>query len=151
MFGRRLTPTARQSLLMFHIDRPKARISSSLVLTGYITVVLSLWLRDRNRMDSGESDDTWWYRTPSFFMGMQGVTRCCHGSLAPLAMGDSGTSTVLTRYESMRLWSLRQSEWTTVRSRYNTKYELIHAIGCQYETSTKMDALMLYDGFQTFG
>ncbi|KAJ4442037.1 hypothetical protein ANN_11903 [Periplaneta americana] len=32
MFGRRRTPSARPSLLMFRIDRPKARISSSLVL-----------------------------------------------------------------------------------------------------------------------
>ena len=31
---------------------------------------------------------------------------CCHGPLEPLAMGDSGTSTVLARYESMRLRSL---------------------------------------------
>ena len=35
---------------------------------------------------------------------------CCHGPLAPLAMGESGTSSVLTRYESMWLRSLRQSE-----------------------------------------
>ena len=28
---------------------------------------------------------------------------CCHVPLSPLAMGDSGTSTILTRYESMRL------------------------------------------------
>ncbi|KAJ4450046.1 hypothetical protein ANN_01453 [Periplaneta americana] len=42
--------------------------------------------------------------------------RCgCHGPLALLAMADSGTSTVLTRYASMRLRSLRQSERTTVR------------------------------------
>ena len=41
--------------------------------------------------------------------------RCCHGSLAPLTMGDSGTSTILTRYESMRLRSLHQSERTTAR------------------------------------
>ena len=32
---------------------------------------------------SGENDDTWWYRTPSFFMTMQGVISL------PLAMGDS--------------------------------------------------------------
>ena len=38
---------------------------------------------------------------------------CCHGSLAPLAMGVSGTFTILTRYESMRLPSLRQSERTS--------------------------------------
>ena len=41
--------------------------------------------------------------------------RCCHGTLAPLAMGDSGTSTVLTRYESIRLRSVRQRERTTAR------------------------------------
>ena len=40
---------------------------------------------------------------------------CCHGSLEPLAMGDSGTFTVLIRYESMRLRSLRQSKRTTAR------------------------------------
>ena len=40
---------------------------------------------------------------------------CCHGPLAPLAMGDSGTSTVLTRCESIRLRSLRQNERTTAR------------------------------------
>ena len=40
---------------------------------------------------------------------------CCHGPLAPLAMGDSGTSTVLTRYDSMRLQSLSPSERTTAR------------------------------------
>ena len=38
-----------------------------------VIVVLSLWQRDCNCMDSGENDDTWWYRTPSFFLTMQGV------------------------------------------------------------------------------
>ena len=40
---------------------------------------------------------------------------CCHRPFAPLAMGDSRTSTVLTRYESMRLRSFRQSERTTLK------------------------------------
>ena len=43
-------------------------------------------------------------------------------------MGDSGTSTALTRYDSMRLRSLRQSERTLQGARYNTRYELIRAI-----------------------
>ena len=44
------------------------------------------------------------YRTPSFSMTVHGVIPlCCHGPLAPLAVGDFGTSTVLARYESMRL------------------------------------------------
>ena len=42
--------------------------------------------------------------------------RCfCHGPLAPISMGDSGTSTILTRYDSMQLQSLRQSVRTTAR------------------------------------
>ena len=47
--------------------------------------------------------------------------RCCwcHRPLASLAIGDSGTSTVLNWYESMWLRSLR----------YNTGDELIYAIG----------------------
>ena len=44
-------------------------------------------------------------------------------------MGDSGTSTVLTRYESMRLRTLRQSERTTATDPVNTKAELILIIG----------------------
>ena len=40
---------------------------------------------------------------------------CCHRSLVLLAMGDSGTSTVLTQYEFMWLRSLRRSERTTTR------------------------------------
>ena len=52
---------------MLRIDRPVARINSSLVLyrvphSGSFT------------LNSGENDDTWWYRTPSFFITIQGVT-----------------------------------------------------------------------------
>ena len=48
---------------------------------------------------------------------MQGLNSCCcHGPLAPLAMGDYvDLCTILTRYESMQLRSLRQSERTTAR------------------------------------
>ena len=54
---------------------------------------------------------------------------CCHGPLAPLAMGDSGTSTLLTRFESMRLRSLRQSERTTARDPVQYQRWLIRSIG----------------------
>ena len=40
---------------------------------------------------------------------------CCLGPLAPLSMEGSETFTVLTRYDSMRLRSLRQSARTTAR------------------------------------
>ena len=52
MFGRRRTPSAHPSLLIFCMDRPITRISLSLVLyrvprSGFF----SLWRRDRDRMD----------------------------------------------------------------------------------------------------
>ena len=55
--------------------------------------------------------------------------RCCHWPLALLEMRDPGTSTVLTRYESMRLRSLRQSERTTARDPVQQKRWLICAVG----------------------
>ena len=63
--------------------------------------------------------------------------RCgCHEPLAPLAMGDSGTSTVLTRYESMRLRSLHQSERTTARDPVQDKrltYQCYRAFNMQHQ------------------
>ena len=84
-------------------------------------MVLSLCRRDRNRMDSRENDNTWWYRTPSLFITVQRVTPLLSRTSWQLAIGDSGTSTVLTRYESMRLWSLRQSERTIARDSVQDK------------------------------
>ena len=53
---------------------------------------------------SGENDDTWRNRTPSFFMTKQiSHHYCCHGLLASFAMEDSETSTLFTRYESMKI------------------------------------------------
>ena len=48
-------------------------------------------------------------------------SRCCHGAVAPLAMRDSGTSTIFTRYESMWLRFPCQSERTTARDPVNHK------------------------------
>ena len=77
---------------------------------------------------------------------------CCHGPLALLAMGDSGTSTVLTQYKSMRLRSLRKSERTTARGPSTTQEMNLSLLwGGQYTTSTKMGVVMVYDAFQTFG
>ena len=44
-------------------------------------------------------------------------------------MGDSGTSTVLTRYESMRLRSLHHGERPTERDPVQHRNEFIRAIG----------------------
>ena len=46
---------------------------------------------------------------------------CYHGHLAPLSMGDSKISTVITRCESMRLRSLRQSGRITARDQVQHK------------------------------
>ena len=74
---------------------------------------------------------------------------CCHGPLAPLAIEDFGTSTVLTRYESMRLRSFRQGERTIAREPVQHKRWTYPCYRGQYGTATKMDALM--SAFQTFG
>ena len=84
---------------------------------------------------SGENDNTWWRRTSSFFMTMQGFIPRCHGPLAPLTMGDAGTSTVVTQYESMRLWYLCQSERTTARDPVQHKrwtYPCYRAVNMEY-------------------
>ena len=117
MFVTRRTPSARP-FFIFHVDRSITRIQyiHLLYCTWSFAVVHSLWRRVRNSMDSGEIDDTWWFRTPPFLMAMQGVTALLSRTFCAMAMGDSGTSTLLTRYESMRLRSLGQSERTTARN-----------------------------------
>jgi hypothetical protein len=52
--------------------------------------------------------------------------------LHPLAMGDAGTSTIFTWYESMQLWSLRQNERTTVRDTLQHErrlFDIFHKFG----------------------
>ena len=97
MFGRRRVLSARPSLSMFRIGRPIAWISSSLV-------DLSQWL-----FHFGEVIGIVW---------TQEKTTTLDGTVE---MGDSGTSRVLIRYESMRLRSLRQSERTTARDQVQHK------------------------------
>ena len=65
-------------------------------------------------------------------MRMQGVTQLLlsrTSCTAALTMGDSGTSTVLTSYVSMRLRFLRQSERTAARDPVRRKDELIRVTG----------------------
>ena len=62
--------------------------------------------------------------------------RCCHGPLALLAIGDSGTFTVYTRYESMQLWYLRQSERTAAMDPVQCKrwtYSCYRAVNMEYQ------------------
>ena len=61
---------------------------------------------------------------------------CCQWPLVPLAIGDSGTSPVLTRYESMRLQSLHQSERTTARDPVQLKrwtYPCYRAVNTEHQ------------------
>ena len=117
MFGRHRTPSVRPSLLMFHIERPLAWISSSVVLYHapsqwffhFGEEIVKAWTQKKTTTLGGtEPHHSSWQCKESHC--------CCHEPLAPLAMGDSGTSTVLTRYESMRLRSHRQNEGTTARN-----------------------------------
>ena len=119
---------------MFCIDPPIARISSSLVpglsqwFFHFVEEFVIAWNREETMSLGGtEPHHSSWQCKKSH--------PCCHGPLAPLTMGDSGTSTLLTRYEYMRLRSLRQSEKTTEGNRYNTRYELVcyRAVNMEYQ------------------
>ena len=122
MFGMRRMPLAHPSLLNLHIGRPIIRISLSLVLYR-VPRSCSFTLAKRSyRMDSGENDVTWCTEPHhSSWQCKESYRCCCHGPPAPLAMGDSGTSTILPRYESMWLRSLHQSERTTARDSVHQK------------------------------
>ena len=110
MSGRLRSPSAIPSLLMFLIDCLIAWISSYLVLyrvhrSGSFTLAKGTQSHGLKRKRHHLLVQ-WQSKEPY---------RCCHGSLAPLAMEDSGTSTLLSLHESIRLRSLRQSERTTAR------------------------------------
>ena len=140
MFGKRSTPSARPSLLMFHIDLPIARISSSLVLycTGFLAVVHSLWRRNCNRMDSYRVSkvDVPESAIASGARGPWQQQRCDSLHYHEGWWGSVPPSVVVFSYEGPD---------TTQEMNLSVLY------GGQYETSTNMDVLMVYDAFQAFG
>ena len=104
MFGRRRTPSAWPFMLMFRIDRPIALVRSILVIPGPSRwffhfggeILIACTQQKTTILDGTEPHHSSWQCKESH--------RCCHGPLVPLAMGDSGTSSTLTRYESMWSW-----------------------------------------------
>ena len=135
-------------------DCPMPRVSSSLLLYWVLGVVLPLYRRDRKRMDSEENDATWWYRTASFFITMQGITqllltitdllrRCQYEILEhPPCSSDLSPCD----------YNLFAKVKEPLRGfRYSTRDDLVPAIGRSFGTSTKMDALMVHEAFQIFG
>ena len=78
----------------------------SCVIPGSLAVALSLWRRDHNRMDSGENDDTQFIHDNA---------RSHTAAVTDLLRLWQWEILELTRYESMRLRSLRLSERTTAR------------------------------------
>ena len=60
--------------------------------TGSLAVVLLLWRRDRNCMNSGEITTLGDTEPHHSSWQSKELHRCCHGPLARLAMGDSETS-----------------------------------------------------------
>ena len=115
MFRRRRTPSTRPSFLIFHIDRPIARISSPLVLYRFPRIIsftlakrsLSHWLisgrysgcsRINQLTAAQEVRDSRNTVTPCIVMKNDGFLYHQVSSFSP---------------ESMRLPSLRQSERTT--------------------------------------
>ena len=101
---------------------------------------------------SGEND-TWWYRTPSFFMTMQGVTpqllsRTCY---------VAGVGRFWNIHHTHPIWvhaiTISWPKWKNHCEGPGTtqKTNLSVVLDGQYGTSRKMDALLVYDAFQTFG
>ena len=84
----------------------------------YLTWLHSQGYRDHNRMTQEKTTTFGSPEPPHSSWQCKESHHCCHRPLAPLAMGDTGTSTILTLYESMWLRSLRQSERTTMRKRW---------------------------------
>ena len=82
--------------------------------TNSFTVILrifTLWKMHRPR----PGYDTWWYRIPSFFITMQGVTPLLSRTSCVAGSGRFWNIHRTHPNESMRLRSLRQSERTTAR------------------------------------
>ena len=116
MFGRHRTPSAHPSLLMFCIDCPVAWISSSLALY-WVPHSSSFTLAKRSW--SGENDDTLWYKTPSFFMTMQGVTALLSWTSCNADNGRFwNIHCTHPIWVHARLLSLCQSERTTARNQW---------------------------------
>ena len=147
-----IKPSARLSLLMFRFDSPIARISSSLVLYRVLRSDFHFGEEIVIVLLSGENYDTWWYRTPSFFVTMQGVT--------PLL------SWISCAADNGRFWNIHRTHpiWvhaiTIAPPKWKNNCEgpgitqemnlsMLH--GGQYRISTNMNALMVYYAFQTFG
>ena len=129
MFGRCRTPTVRLSLLLFRIDCPIVHISTSLVLCrvfrcGSFTLPKRSWshgLRRKRRHLVVQNP-----------ISLNDNVR----SHTSATMGGSVTSSVHTRYGSIRLRSLRQSERTTARDRVQHKgwtFPCYRAVNKEYE------------------
>ena len=140
MFGRRHTPSARPSLLMFLIDRPIARISSYVVLyrvprSGSFTLA-SRW-QSRTLISSKYSGTRgpWQQRCDSLH---------CHeewwGSVPPSVIFLSPCDYDLFVKGTTARNPVQHKRWTY------PCYRMINT-----EHLTKIDALMVYDAFQRFG
>ena len=142
-------PSARPSLLMFGIDRPIARISSSLVL--YRLPRNGSCRSDRNRMDS--------YRVSTVDVPESPIAS---GARRPWQQqwcdslhfhekwwGSVPPSVVV--FACVHAITISSPKWRTHCEGPGTTQELNLSLlwCCQYRTSTKVDALIVYDAFQT--
>ena len=156
MFGRCCTPSAHPSLLMFCIDHPIAWISSSLVLyrvprSGSFTCkeIAIVWLI------SGDGWIRWMFQNLPLSAAQE--VRDSSSRVTPcIVMKNVGVlyhQVLSFSPKSMRLCSLRPNERTAGRDpiAYKTSDELIRAKGLLIRNINKMDTLMVYDAFQTFG
>ena len=150
MFGRRHTPSTRPYLLIFRIVGP--RISSSLVLSRI------LCSGSFNLEKTSQSHE---FRRKRRHLMVQ-------NSISLHENATSHTTVVmdLLRRCNMRFWNIHRTypiwvhvitisspNWKTHCEGPGTAQEISLSVlyGGQYGTLTKMDALAVYDAFQTFG
>ena len=151
MFGMGRTQLLGPSFLMFRISRPIARMSS---ISSYVP---------------GPSQWFFHFGEDIVIASTQEKTRtpCAQN---PIILHDNVRSHIAAAVTDL----LRRWQWETLEhppyspdsspcdydlfskvkeplrgTWNNTRYELIRAIGRSYGTTTKMDALMVYDAFQT--
>ena len=153
MFGRRRTPSARPSCLMFWIERPIARISPSLVLYR-VPRSGSFTLAKRSQSHGLISSE---YGGCSRISHFQRRKRTVTGSAVwPLTLSWRRMGFCTTKCRPFLLspcdYNLVAKVKESLRgTQNNSRDQLIHTIGRSIGKSTNMDMLMVYNTFQTFG
>jgi hypothetical protein len=85
---------------------------------------------------------------PSSFMTIQGLILLTMSRIS--LMGDAGTSAILALYEQRDYDLFAKMKEPLRGTRYNTREEIIGAVGRSLLDINRVDTLMVYDAFHNF-